>query len=205
MVIMMMNNTAFRTKGHAMKNTALKTRNRISILLLLCLSLVSFHVRAADFESAPEALNELFSKKGSFYSETYASITKAHACSTVLANSNKTIQFFKFRPNKFEFVLGVGLKTSRYTIAQKIEEDSAVSATTEFKIISKSPLVFETKKNTGSNTFLFERYQYDSENLTLTSTGVDCQNCQGGQKIAFDSLKSGPPMVHRYCEGPVLF
>mgnify|MGYP001187763623 CR=1 FL=1 len=201
---MMMNNTTFRTKGHAMKNTALKTRNRISILLLLCLSLVSFHVRAADFESAPEALNELFSKKGSFYSETDASITKAHACSTVLVNSNKTIQFFAFRPSTYEFVLGVGLKMPRYTVAQQIEEGSAASVKTEFKVLSESPLVFETKKNTGSNTFLIERYQYDPQNSSIAVTSVDCQNCQGGQKIAFDGLKSGPPIINRYCEGPVL-
>ena len=203
--ILISNGITFREKDIAMEITNLNTKNRILSITFLCLSLVSFRVCAAEFESEPEALTELFSKQGSFYSESVVGEVQAHACSTVLANSNKTIQFFKFRPNKFEFVLGVGLKTSRYTIAQKIEEGSAVSATTEFKIISKSPLVFETKKNTGSNTFLFERYQYDSENLTLTSTGVDCQNCQGGQKIAFDSLKSGPPMVHRYCEGPVLF
>ena len=169
---------------------------------LTALSAANFVSADAAFTNDPEELATIFSKDGYFYlvdrDDPEDGIMKT--CMRRLIEANKMVIFNKYSAGSIEVALGAGLKMSSYAISQGTEEQFTVDA--GYKVTSSEPLVFEVKRNLKDST-LIDRYSYDIATSTITHVkGLDCKNCIGGQKIAFDMSASGGTR-YKFCSGPV--
>lgn len=169
---------------------------------LAALSAANFASADTTFTNGPEDLATIFSKDGYFYlvgrDDPEDSVIKT--CMRQLKEANKMVIFNKYSAGSIEVALGAGLKMSSYAISQGIEEQFTVDA--GYKVTSSEPLVFEVKRNLKDST-LIDRYSYDATTSIITHLkGLDCKNCIGGQKIAFDMSANGGDR-YKFCSGPV--
>ena len=163
----------------------------------------SFFMKTAGMPSSPDFIDSaamLYFSVGLTNIQSMEEMQAEADAKNAEAEANEMVIFNKYSAGSIEVALGAGLKMSSYAISQGTEEQFTVSA--GYKVTSSEPLVFEVKR-TLKDSILIDRYSYDATTSIITHLkGLDCKNCIGGQKIAFDMSANGGAR-YKFCSGPV--
>ena len=152
-------------------------------------SLLLFSPAHADFFASDERLRELYSIDGYFiWPADDLFFWKGESCKRNFLNDSSGSGLWmiqKFQPGALE------LGTVHFSNARYYRQPIYDRPAARYRVISSEPLTFDVELNTGGGSYLVERYSFMPEYKHLKRLmGVECRNCQGGQKFAFESRRN---------------
>lgn len=164
-------------------------------LITALLSFFSLSVANAEFKRTDERLNALYDMDGYFITmPSDGFFFNGESCKRNFQEKSGLYGLQRFQPGYVEVITLFGPKARFY------RPPSYGRPAARYRVIATDPLTFDVEMDTGGS-FLVQRYVFMPDyNLLRLIKGVECRNCVGGQKYAFDMIKDETREIN-FCTG----